>query len=167
MSMRRTWLDASPSIRRAIESVARALASSLFLVAVAYLALWRYFPGEAPSLTVERAALFIDATFSGIVAFALLGAFTFVASVKPPEEAKIQDRVAYLFSARREATPVASRYLREQVMLLGATVSKADVTYTVLETSTDGRYVRVNCDVRMCVMNMMKHDVYHQEMPLT
>lgn len=167
MTMKNKWRNASPSIRRAIESVTKALASSLLLIAVAYLGLWHYFPGEAPGLTVERAALFIDAIFAGIVAFALVGAFTFVASVRPPEEAKIDDRVASLFSARREESAAANRYLREQVVLLGATVSKANATYTVLDVSVDGRYVRVSCAVQMSVMNMMKHDAYHQEMPLT
>lgn len=149
MSMKHRWRRSSPSIKRATESVAKAIVASLILIAAAYVALWQCVSGETPKLTVDRTAAFIDSILAGTVAFTLLGAFTFVASVKPPEEARIDDRIAFLFSARRKESSAARQYLREQVMLLGAIVSKASITYTALDKSSDGRYVRVNCAVRM------------------
>lgn len=144
---------------------------SFILLYLSYIAAHHYFGTAADplsekefSITPERVAVFLDAVFAGIVAFALLGAFTFVFSLRRPDEETIEDRVAYLYSARRDESPAANKFLMDSVTLLGATVHEAKMYFTVVQV--DETKVKTDVRVEMTIMNMMKHDVYKQDMPL-
>jgi len=51
-------------------------------------------------------------------------------------------------------------------MLLGATAQEARMNFTFMQFSTCGRFVKVATRIEMDIVNMMKLDRYHQDMPL-
>jgi len=140
-----------------------ALLTSFVIVILAYVALWYWYPKAAEASSI-RVAAFLDAVLAGVVAFAMLGAFTFVASLRKPEEDAIGDRIAYLYSARLDESQATKRYLTDQLMLLGATIRDAQSLYNFLEIDADGRGARVNVRISMTIVNMMKRDTYKQNM---
>jgi len=172
MARKRAFADVPPSIKRGAKGVAYALVVSILVLVLAYCyTCWRYstvkFPGLPPwAISPERVISFLDAVGAGIVAFALLGTFAFLASLRRPEEETLDDRVAYLYSARRDESKASKVYLREQVTLLGATVLDARMSYTFVEVTADSKYARCISSVEMDIVNMMEHDTYRQKMPL-
>lgn len=172
MARKRVLADVPPSLKRGVKGVAYALVVSILVLVAAYLyTCWHYsavkFPGPPPwAISPERVILFLDAVGAGIVAFALLGTFAFLASLRRPEEETLDDRVAYLYSARRDESKASKVYLKQQVTLLGATVLDARMSYTFVEVTTDSKYVRCISSVEMDIVNMMEHDTYRQKMPL-
>lgn len=165
MQFKSWWANSSPAVRRGALGVFIALLLSFAVVAAAYLVLWIWFP-EAAKATSLRFAAFVDSLLAGVLAFAMLGAFTFVASLRKPEEDAIGDRIAYLYSARLDESQATKRYLTDQLMLLGATIRNAQSLYTFLEIDADGHAVRVNVRISMTIVNMMKRDTYKQDMPV-
>jgi len=159
------WSTSSPVVRRGTLGVVLAISTSFVLVIAAYLVLWKWYP-EAAIASSIRFAAFVDSFLAGVIAFALLGAFTFVVSLRKPDEDPIADRIAYLYSARLAGSPPTKKYLTEQLMLLGATVRGAQSLYNFLEIDASGTAVRVNVRISMTIVNMMKRDTYKQNMLL-
>ena len=172
---KKRWQRLSPTLKRGTQGLSFAFLISVGVLAIAYAYAWWHFSNLSPStsstivepwsLSAARIFTFIDSVAAGIAAFALLGAFTFLYSLRRPEEDTVDDRVAYLYSARREESPAANKYLRDQVTLLGATIRKVKFTYTILEVSEDG-FVRISVGFEAQVVNNMKYDRYQQQMPL-
>jgi len=156
--------------------LAVAFAISIALLWLAYIKAGDYFSTHTSivkaidtqpwSLSGTRVFAFLDALASGLLAFAMLGAFTFLASLRKPEEDAIEDRIAYLYSARLDESQATKRYLTKQLMLLGATIRDAQSLYQFLEVDAQGQAVRVNVRISMTIVNMMKRDTYKQDMPV-
>ncbi|MCV0220218.1 hypothetical protein [Stenotrophomonas sp. Ps181] len=155
----------SPVVRRGLKWVLWALALSIVIVGIAYCLIWWMSP-SASIVTWGRFAVFIDSLLAGVVAFALLGAFTFLASLRKPDEDAVSERIAYLYSARLDDSQATKAYLTDQLMTLGATIRGAESLYNFLEVASDGKSVRVNVRISMTIVNMMKRDVYEQKMPI-
>lgn len=164
MALRFWWSKSSRSVRRGLVGILVALTLSLVVICVLYLLFWWLSPAGAADITVERVSAFLDSLLAGIVAFALVGAFAFVASLRKPEDDKIDDRIAYLYSARMDENPATKSYLTEQLMLLGSAIKEGETTYRFLDV--DGDAARVNVLVSMTIVNMMKRDLYKQKMPI-
>ncbi|MGN6520605.1 MAG: hypothetical protein ACTHK2_14375 [Dokdonella sp.] len=164
--IRDRWNNLPPSVKKAAKPLMWAIVTSIVLTVLAYYAAGAFFHVDHLSLAPEKVFSFIDAVLAGIVAFALLGAFTFLASVRRPEEEALDDRIAFLYSARREDGHEFNKYLKEQVMLLGACVTNGKFKYEYVEISADGKFLRTIATMSMCIVNTMKHDTYRQTMPL-
>lgn len=161
------WRNAPLAWRKAFKNVSIAIILSLGIMALLYLGAYWIFGVSPFPVTGERISLFLDAILAGIIAFALLGAFAFVASTRDPAQDKIDDRISYLYSAEVDGLGDAERrYLKEQLLLLGATVTKATQSITFLELSPNGQFARSTTMVSMQICNMMKHDEYRQKLPL-
>ena len=171
------WHGLSPTLRRGTKGLGFALFVSLCILTTAYYFARTHFSVlESPQGTMieqkawdwnaTRVYAFLDAILAGIVAFAMLGAFTFIASLRKPEEDGLEDRISYLYSARHDGASGATEYLRKQVMLLGAAAKSAVATYTVADVSACGKFVKMIAKVEIHIINMMKFDTYTQEMPL-
>lgn len=165
LELRLRWANVSPSVRRAVRGMLIALLFSLAILAGCYFSVWYKHP-DAAAITPDRVVAFLDAVLAGIAAFVLIGAFTFIVSIRKPEEEGLAERISYLYSARHDETPGASEYLKRQVTLLGATAKRAEATYTVAEVSPDQTMVRMVANVVIDIVNMMKLDTYVQDMPL-
>lgn len=165
LGFRSRWANSSPAVRRGTVGVLYALLTSFVLVGLAYLAIWWLHPDSAIA-SWDRFAVFMDALLAGVVAFAMLGAFTFVASLRKPEEDAIGDRIAYLYSARLDESHATKRYLTDQLMLLGATVRDSRSLYNFMQIDAGNQAVRVNVRISMTIANMMKRDTYRQDMPV-
>lgn len=166
MAIKDWWISRSPSVRRASVGLSKAFLWSIVLILCAYAAIWFRADNHGPDWNAGRLATFIDAVLAGILAFAMLGVFTFLVSVKRPEEERLDERIAFLFSARGNGSDQVTKYLQEQVMLLGAVAKYANFKISLLETSTDRRHVKVLMQTEMRIVNMMMHDAYRQKMPL-
>lgn len=182
-----SWTAMPPSVKRGARGLAKAFLLSMLLLLIAYCLAYQHFshldtqpaasaiagkatpaPSPAPWMfSGDRLFAFLDSVLAGLLAFAMLGVFTFLASLRRPEEEKLDDRVAYLYSARREQSPASSKYVKDQVMLLGATVQEARMSITFTQFSACGRYIKTSTHVEMDVVNLMKMDRYLQEMPLS
>jgi hypothetical protein len=166
MKIKDWWAGLPPSVQRASVGLTKAFAYSIVAIFVAYACVWAFSDKHGPPLDAARISTFIDAVLAGVLAFAMLGVFTFLASVRRPEEEKIDDRVSFLYSARNNEPSLANNYLRDQVTLLGAVAKHATFKINLLETTADKKYVKVLMRANMHIVNMMKHDAYIQSMPL-
>lgn len=163
------WNSAPPTIKRAIIGLLKAFKYSSLFILGAYIILWycdRGDPNKAVAITVVRLSALVDSVLGGVLAFAMLGVFTFITSIRRPEEEKLDDRISFLFSARGNESPKAREYLQDQVTLLGAIVRVATFRFTFLELSQDKKLVKVLMQVDMNIVNLMKHDEYSQVVPL-
>lgn len=140
------------------------LGISILVLAASYLVLANGFTNQSP-WTPERWRAFLDSVLAGLAGFVLVGGFTFLFSLKQPEEETLERRIAYLYSARQHATPAGDLFLRSQIQLLGAVISRARVVYRATETSMDRSLLRISASVSMSINNMMKFDHYRQVLP--
>lgn len=182
------WVAMPPSVKRGARGLAKAFVWSMIFLLVAYYLAYQHFSrldvqaigsaaataekamdpaSQAPWMfSGDRIFAFLDAVLAGLLAFAMLGVFTFLSSLRRPEEEKLDDRVSYIYSARREQSPASVKYVKEQVMLLGATAQEARMNFTFMQFSACGQFLKAATHVEMDIVNMMKLDRYHQDMPL-
>lgn len=173
---RKLFKTLSPRFKRGLRGVLIALLVATALIISAYLWVqhhyanqWAVFAqkSEPPwAITPQRLIPLLDAVSAGIAAFVLFGIFTFLGSLGRPEEETVDDRISYLYSARQRGTAKASQYLKEQVTLLGAMVSRAEMTFTLQDLSSDKKYLRTYVKTKMHLWNTMELDTYQQKMPL-
>src|SRR5690348_7240910 len=166
MAVKSWWSNTSPTVRRGLRGIVIALISSFAVIAIAYALLLWILPVGDLKVTPGRAVAFVDAVLSGIVAFAMVGAFAFVESLRKPEDDTIGDRIAYLYSARLDENHATKRYLTDRIMLLGSAIKEAEYVYSFLELDAINQAVRMSVRVSMTIVNMMKRDMYEQDMPV-
>lgn len=154
-----------PSIVRAGRGLLTALGTSFVLLALAY-AVLADAPNPSGSWTTDRWRALLDAVLAGLIGFIAVGGFTFLFSLKPPEEETLERRIAYLYSARQRGGPDGEVFLRSQVRILGAMITTAKATFSAVEFLPDKSLLRMSVSVSMTISNMMRFDRYTQATPL-
>jgi len=152
-------------MRRGMWGLFKSILITLGCLALAYLAVsWHL--GSGGSWDGIRIRAFLDAILAGVVGFTVVGSFTFAASLKKPEEDRIEDRIAYLYSAKAATATETNRYLKEQVTLLGAMITRSDMRYEAINVSPDRTLIHFAVSCTRIINNMMKHDHYTQTLPI-
>lgn len=154
-----------PSVIRAGRGLVIALAASFALLAFAY-AILATRDGSSGLWTTQRWRALLDAVLAGLVGFIAVGGFTFLFSLRRPEEETLDQRIAYLYSSRQRAGLEGELFLRSQVRLLGAMITRARATFSAMEFHPEKSILRMSVSVSMTITNMMRFDRYTQVTPL-
>lgn len=154
-----------PGKKKAIRWIATATGISLFLILVSYTFV-EYLNLIYPFAFHGRAIGFIDSVFAGTVSFISLGAFTFYASMRRPEQESIDDRILYLYSAKIDGDQRAREYIKSKIMSLGAAATESSTEYKFTDVDYAKGLIKSNITVKMKIANMMMYDTYKQTLPL-
>lgn len=148
-----------PSLRRALNYLLAAFFFSIVFLCLLYVFCWIF---DVPEN--NWAFSLLDSVTGNVLSFGLIGIVAAIVSLKPPETDEIERRIGYLYSARRDESPAAHRFLIDAVKLLGATAAQVHMRYTV--SKIENGKVTATVKSTTILANMMKHDHYSQEIPI-